>query len=311
MSHGHGRSKKKQHVEEHVNHERWLVSYADMVTLLMCLFIVLFAMSQVDKDKYTALASGLHEGFGSDSPVLNSGKVAADPSAGLAAPIPLDIKGESSRNGGPSKTAQQIEADAEKRRKARIHAEAENLYDNLAKAKREIEEALRKAGYRGAAHYQITERGLTVSVIADKVLFDSARAELRPEGRSILTSVAPTLRGLPNMLAIEGHTNHLPLLPGSKWPSDWELSTYRATTVLRFLSGQRVPETTMFAAGYSDTRPLVDPSKPEAITQNRRVDIVVLSTGSAEANRELADIARQHGLGAAPVTNKASGSSGH
>jgi chemotaxis protein MotB len=307
MSHGKGRSKKKQHHEEHVNHERWLVSYADMVTLLMCLFIVLFAMSQVDKDKYTALAAGLHEGFGSESPVLNSGKVAADPSSGLAAPIPLDIKGEVSKDGGSSKTAQQIEADAEQRRKARIRAEAENLYDNLAKAKREIEEALRKAGYPGSAHYQITERGLTVSIVADQVLFDSARADLRPEGRVILTAVAPTLRSLPNMLAIEGHTNHLPLRPGSRWPSDWELSTYRATTVLRYLSGNRLPEAKMFAAGFSDTRPLIDPAKPEAISQNRRVDIVILSTGTPEANRELADIARENGLGAARIASPSTG----
>lgn len=301
MSHGKGRSKKKHHAEEHVNHERWLVSYADMVTLLMCLFIVLFAMSQVDKDKYTALAEGLHEGFGSESPVLNSGKVATDPSAGLAAPIPLDIKGEVSKDGGSSKSAQQIEADAEQRRKGRIHAEAEILYNNLAKAKREIEEALRKAGYPGSAHYQITERGLTVSIIADQVLFDSAQADLRPDGRVLLTAVAPTLRRLPNMLSIEGHTNHLPLLPGTKWPSDWELSTYRATTVLRYLAAQRLPETKMFAAGFSDTRPLIDPSLPEAITQNRRVDIVILSTGTPEANEELADIAKQNGLGPARI----------
>lgn len=306
MSHGHGRSKKKHHEEEHENHERWLVSYADMVTLLMCLFIVLFAMSQVDKEKYTALASGLHEGFGSESPVLNSGKAAVDKSAGLAAPIPLDIKGEASRTGQTSRTPQQIEADAEQRRKARIRAEAQNLYDNLAKAKRQIEEALREAGYPGTARYQVTERGLTVSIIADQVLFDSARADLRPEGRIILTAVAPTLRALPNMLSIEGHTNHLRLLPGSKWPSDWELSTYRATTVLRYLSGQRLPETKMFAAGFSDTRPLIDPAKPAAVTQNRRVDIVILSTGTPEANRELADIARDNGLGAPRIPSASS-----
>lgn len=299
MSHGNGRSRKKHHEEEHENHERWLVSYADMVTLLMCLFIVLFAMSQVDKDKYTALAEGLHTGFGSDSPVLNSGQVAAEPSAGLAAPVPVDIKGEASKSGTSSKSAQEVEAEAEKRRQARIRAEAEVLYNNLVKAREKIDAALKKAGYPGSARYQITERGLTVSIVADQVLFDSARADLRPEGKVILAAVAPTLRTLPNSFAIEGHTNHLRLLPGSKWPSDWELSSYRATTVLRYLSGQRVRETKMFAAGFSDTKPLVDPALPAAIELNRRVDIVVLSTGSAEGNKALAEIAREHGDGPA------------
>lgn len=297
MSHGKGRSRKKHHEEEHENHERWLVSYADMVTLLMCLFIVLFAMSQTDKDKYTALAAGLHSGFGSDSPILTSGQVAASPTAGFVAPKPVDVKGEASKDGKSSKSAQQIEADAEARRKARIHAEAELLYKNLVKAREKIDAALKKAGYPGSARYQITERGLTVSIVADQVLFDSARADLRPEGKIILGAVAPTLRTLPNLLAIEGHTNHLRLLPGTKWPSDWELSAYRATATLRYLSGRRIPDGRMFAAGYSDTKPLVDITKPAAVTQNRRVDIVVLTTGSPESNRELAEVARQHGDG--------------
>ena len=113
---------------------------------------------------------------------------------------------------------------------------------------------------------------------------------LRPEGRTILDAVAPTLIDLPNVLRVEGHANHLPVTAGGPWPSNWELSGYRASTVLRHLSGDGVPEKRMSATGYSSTRPLVPDSDPTALSVNRRVDIVVLSTASAEANALLPGI---------------------
>src|ERR687889_160497 len=173
-----GRKRPKKHEEEeHENHERWLVSYADMVTLLMCLFIVLFAMSQVDKAKVAA--------------------------------------------------------------------------------RDRIDAALKEAGFDGAARYEIDERGLVVHIVADAVLFDAEQAVLRPEGRQILDAVAPSLITLPNVLRVEGHANHLPVTPGGQWPSNWELSAYRATTVLTYLAADGVAEPRMYAAGYGSTKPLV------------------------------------------------------
>jgi chemotaxis protein MotB len=107
---------------------------------------------------------------------------------------------------------------------------------------------------------------------------------LRPEGRQILDAIAPTLIGLPNQLGVEGHANHLPVTAGGPWPSNWELSAYRATTVVRTLAADGIPQNRMAANGYSDTRPLVPVTDPNAVTVNRRVDVVVLSTASAEAN---------------------------
>jgi chemotaxis protein MotB len=126
-----------------------------------------------------------------------------------------------------------------------------------------------------------------VHIVADQVLFDAEEAVLRPQGRSLLDAVAPTLRDLPNQLGVEGHANHLPVTPGGPWPSNWELSAYRATTVVRHLAVDGVPQGRMVANGYSDTRPLVPPADPSSVTVNRRVDVVVLSTASAEANELL------------------------
>jgi chemotaxis protein MotB len=284
---GHGRRRGRKHEEEeHENHERWLVSYADMVTLLFCLFVVLFAMSQVDKMKFAALASGLSDSFGAPVSAL-AGSSSSEPSVLDGLPAPADIALGIAPEEQPSQ--EQVDtaaAEAALAEAQQVAAEARAEYDELAAARERIEAALAAAGQAGAARYEIDERGLVVHIVADEVLFDAEQAVLRPEGRTILDAIAPTLRELPNSLGIEGHANHLPVTPGGPWPSNWELSAYRATTVVRYLTTDGVPGPRMVANGYSDTRPLVPPSDPDSISVNRRVDVVVMSDASAEA-REL------------------------
>jgi chemotaxis protein MotB len=289
-----GRKRAKKHEEEeHENHERWMVSYADMMTLLLVLFIVLYAMSQVDKAKFAALASGLSESFGGPISVTPGptpeGSVLEDlPGAvDIASAIP------------PDPTVEKAEIDAAAaaaaaERAKRIAAEAASAYDELAAARDKLDAALTAAGYAGAAQYEIDERGLVVHIVADAVLFDAEQAVLRPEGRAILDAVAPTLIELPNVLRVEGHANHLPVTRGGPWPSNWELSGYRASTVLRYLAGDGVPEPRMSAVALSSTHPLVPETDPNALSVNRRVDIVVLSTASAEANALLPGIDAAH-----------------
>jgi chemotaxis protein MotB len=284
--HGGRRRGKKHEEEEHENHERWMVSYADMLTLLFVLFVVLFAMSQVDKEKFAALAKGLSESFGGPITVQPGPTPEGSVLDGL--PGAVDIASAIA----PDATVSQAEVDAAAAQAAlaesqRVAAEAQAQYDELAAARDRIESALRVAGHEGAARFEIDERGLVVHIVADAVLFDAEEAVLRPEGRQILDAVAPALRDLPNQLGVEGHANHLAVTPGGPWPSNWELSAYRATTVVRYLAGDGVPQDRMAANGYSDTRPLVPASDPDAITVNRRVDVVVMSTASAEANELL------------------------
>ena len=290
---GRGRRKAKHHEEEeHENHERWLVSYADMVTLLMCLFIVLFAMSQIDKTKFAALASGLASSFGAPVTAMADSATGSDASVLSGLPNPVDI----AAGVGQTKTSQgltqkQVDAAAAQaalEKAQNVQAEARDAYSQLAAARDAIDKALSDAGFAGAATYQIDERGLVVHIVADKVLFNEAKADLRPDGARLLDAVAPTLVGLPNQLRVEGHANSAPVDPRGPWPSNWELSAYRATTVLRHMSADGIPEARMSAAGYSSTQPLVADTDPNAMTINRRVDIVVISTASQEANDQLA-----------------------
>ncbi len=295
---GRGRAKKHEE-EEHENHERWLVSYADMVTLLMCLFIVLFAISQVDKAKFAALSAGLSASFG--APITALPGVTPEGSVLDALPSAVDVAAGIAP--GQEASREEVDAAAEQaavERAARVAVEAQGAYDNLDEVRRKIQAALDAAGYSGAARFEIDERGLVAHIVADQVLFDAERADLRPEGAVILDAIAPTLREVPNQLAVEGHANHLPVTAGGPWPSNWELSAFRATTVVRYLAGDGIPQERMSANGYSSTRPLVPETDPNAITVNRRVDIVVLSTASAEANALLPGLDAASRQGATP-----------
>ena len=292
MSAGHGgssRRKKHEEHEEHENHERWLVSAFDMMTLLFVLFVVLFAMSKVDEQKFAALSKGLAESFG--GPVTVSPGPTPEGSVLDGLPGAIDIA--SAIPSDPTVSEAEVDkaaAVAAAERAQRVANEAQSAYDELAAARDQLAAALAEAGYPDAARFEIDERGLVVHIVADAVLFDAEEAVLRPEGKAILTAAAPTLTGLPNVMRVEGHANHLPVSRGGPWPSNWELSAYRATTVLRYLATDGLAEARMYAAGYGSTQPLVPITDPTAVSVNRRVDIVVLSTASAEANALLPSI---------------------
>src|SRR5689334_14589687 len=295
-----GRKRPKKHEEEeHENHERWLVSYADMVTLLMCLFIVLFAMSQVDKAKFAALASGLADSFGAPISAVEANSTGGTNSVLDSLPNPADIAagvGQTKTSQGLSQ--QQVDdaaAQAALQRSQAIEAEATSAYDQLAAVRDRIDAALTAAGYAGAAKYEIDERGLVVHIVSDGVLYDAESASLRADGVRVLNAIAPELAAVPNQIRIEGHTNSIPVSAGGPYPSNWELSTDRATTVVRYLISRGMPGPKLSATGYADTQPLVPNSDPTAVTVNRRVDIVVLSNASAEANAQLAAIDAANG----------------
>ncbi len=291
---GHGgggkrRGHEEEH-EEHENHERWLVSYADMMTLLMVLFIVMFAISQVDQRKFAALKSGLSAGFGAPVAILMGGDAMLDP-GGSVAPDSVNLAGSA---GGKAPSAMidpqaNVDPDAVARlTRATEQAQVAKEVKNLKKAESELKKALEQAGLKDSATFRFDERGLIVTIATDKVLFDSGGAELLPDGRRILGTIAPTLRALPNRLSVDGHTNSVPIST-ARFPSNWELSTDRATGVLRYLvSVQRFPASRLYATGFADTRPLVAASDDRALVKNRRVEIVVLARIDNGAGRAVA-----------------------
>jgi chemotaxis protein MotB len=278
--------KKHVHEEEHENHERWLVTYADMVTLLMVLFIVMFAMSSVDQKKFNALKEGLAAGFGQSTSVLDgSSSILSEPGLSIAAPI-------NPKSAQDTPEIQELKTQAvsdamHKQNQQRYDAAAAEA-DRLGKVEKRLLAALRAKGLAEDVATKIDGRGLTVSLVSRHIVFEANLADLTPRGRRIVDTLAPVLRGLTDKLQIEGHTNQAPGAP-KYYASDWDLSTARAVEVLRHLNEARdVPADRLAAVGFGHIKPLVDPATPGSQQLNKRVDIVVMST-LAEENKVLLD----------------------
>ena len=258
------RRKRYEEEEEHANHERWLVTYADMLTVLMALFIVMFAISTVDKTKAEKLAGSVREYFGTGPTLVDGGDgLLEDQKPGNAEEqLAIDI---------------QAAVAALDEKKAREKAVAtEN--DELAEVERKITESLVEKGLEKSVRFRIDERGLVVTVVTDDVLFDLGSADLRPAGRTVLDGIGPALVPLPNPVTVEGHTDDLPIVGGGRYATNWELSTERATSVLRYLiDAHRLPTQRMSAAGYADTRPIAE-NVPATRGANRRVVVIVKAT---------------------------------
>jgi chemotaxis protein MotB len=290
MSSGGGKRKQRhEEHEEHVNHERWLVSYADMLTLLFVLFVVLYSMSDVNMKKFAQLASGLSSGFGAQSVAFQGQTGPMDGSGNSAEIVQIDPGANpgDGKAGSSSLTAQQKEAvkaamAAESRAKASKNAQAAaKEAEDLKKIENKISDALAKQKLLNSVKFTIDRRGLVVTVLTNEVVFAGNRADLQPGGRKILDAMAPTLAKLPNRIEVDGNTNQLKAKT-TFYPSGWELSAARASTTVRYLVARGLAKDRMSAVGFSDTKPLIDPSDPRSITMNRRVDVVVLTTLTAD-----------------------------
>ncbi len=265
--------KKKHEEEEHENHERWLVSYADMVTLLMALFIVLFSMASVDEQKFAALASSFtgqnnpqHSVLDGNQGIVKGGtpeKLDSAANASMSPKISMPVVPNSNQG---------TEALRREHQKA---AAAKQDSDNLEQVKQEIQASLDAHGMGDSVRFRKEPKGLVVSIVTDRVLFDSGKAAVKPQGAVVLDALGPPISHLPNQVAIEGHTDDQPI-NSAQFPTNWELSTTRATSVLRYLTDREgVPASRLGAAGYADQRPVVPNNSSEHRAQNRRVEVVI------------------------------------
>lgn len=232
-------SKKKhaEHDEEHENSERWLLTYADMITLLMALFIVLYSMSVLNKSKFEAFQSSLKQSKNTGQPDIKP-----------PAPKPTDKPQPPEPN-------------------TVSHGELEHL-------KQALIVALKKVHEEKAATLVIDDRGLAIKLTSG-VLFDSGQSILLPEGARVMDALGPELSKIGNNMTIEGHTDNQPINTGP-YPTNWELSTSRATTVLRrLLDEYHLTPSHLQANGFADTRPDADNSTVAGRAKNRRVVLLV------------------------------------
>jgi chemotaxis protein MotB len=229
------RRRRRRQEDESQHTDRWLVSYADFITLLFAFFVVMYAISQVNEGKYRLLSDSLVQAFKPDS-------------------------------ASPEHSPDQ--------RASAGHSDAVQATARMKEIAHELVSALGDLVNTGQV--RITESGLGIAVeINASVLFDSARAELTPQAFPVLQQLARVLAPLPNDLQVEGHTDNAPIST-PQFPSNWELSAARASSVVRLFIDEGIAPVRLVAVGYADTRNVVPNSTAEERVRNRRVTVMIL-----------------------------------
>ena len=256
----------KRRRPEHVNHDRWLVSYADFITLLFAFFVVLYASSQVDKRRAGRLAMAIQVAF-QELGVFQTSNTK----------IPLQDE-----DAMPFEKVQTIENMERKADLAKIVNPMKGTLTSSAEAQslQEAQDAIQKALQAEIIKHEVTmtmrREGLVIS-LKEMGFFESGSATIRPDSMDAISRLAEVLKQRQEDLRIEGHTDNIPI-HNSHFGSNWELSTTRATEMIRLLILQfKLSASHLSAAGYREFHPVSGNDTPAGRAQNRRLDIVILT----------------------------------
>lgn len=263
------RNRRSRRADGHETRDRWMITYADLITLLLIFFVVMYAMSSLDTDKYKIVTGALSKTFKTGSPVLEGG-------SGL-----LDSEQEQEESSGGAESGD-TDAGSEN---------AENSQD-VQPSERELafrEQEAKLASLMGVITSYVEDNNLGDQIfvadkpqgiaitLSDRFLFDVGRADLKPPALPALRQLSGLFRGIGASISIEGHTDNTPVSAGSRYNDNWELSGARALSVLRFfLDNEGLNPATFQYAGYADTRPAYDNATAEGRQKNRRVELIVL-----------------------------------
>ena len=263
------RGGRRRHAAAHDESEdRWLLTYADMITLLMALFMVLFSITSVNKSKLEILSKTLQEAF--SGKVLPGGKAIRNTGA--------DSKAVSTPTASPPIPAiTTLVGQAASTATAAARVKEQEDFRHL---KQQIDAYAREKGIQDKVQTVIAQRGLVIRLLTDRVLFDSGLADLKPAATPVLSKVGDILRQeRVHQVMVEGHTDTVPIA-GSVFPTNWELSTARASRVVRFLITSGVRSHRLSAAGYAALHPIATNLSAGGRSRNRRVEIVLLRSGT-------------------------------
>ncbi len=251
---------KKEHHEEHID-ESWLIPYADLLTLLLALFIVLFASSTISEDKYRAI----QEAFGT---ILNGGEGMFDGTKFF-----VDF-------GGSAPAAPVVP-------KPTVGA---GEYEKLVEVEEAIKTYFEEKGIASEIEMHQTEKGLVIS-LSNKLLFDSGSADIMDDSVEILRTVGNAFHSVDNYIRVEGNTDNVPIKKNAKFISNWELSASRATHVVRlFIQECALDPERLVPVAYGEYRPVASNDTAEGRAQNRRVDIIVLSSKFSQLEGQPSDL---------------------
>ncbi|MEK6796161.1 MAG: flagellar motor protein MotB [Spirochaetota bacterium] len=242
-------AKHKGELEKEENLERWLLTYSDLITLLLIFFIILYTLTQVDKHKYDELARALALQFGGGKWIMNTTSI-------------QDTRGVFSKNFNPNRS---MPASRGRSRSEAYYTKAISMFLAEIQTKK--------------LQVTFTERGVIITLGAD-FYFAPGSAELNRDGRLVVERLSGFLSSVSNNIRVEGHADSLQVMEGGpvarRFPSNWELASARAVNVVKKLEGDGVDSRKLSAISYGDTRPIDEGDNPSARAANRRIEIVIM-----------------------------------
>ncbi|WP_174545165.1 flagellar motor protein MotD [Methylovorus sp. MM2] len=261
--------RRRPHEEEHENHERWLVSYADFITLLFAFFVVMYAISSVNQGKYNQLTSSLGSAFSGDiSPRIGQQVNGSE--------------GSTRKNTHRASIIQPI--NLSQLRSEKMIKERESMAAMAMKLSNSLSPLISQGKIRMVQN----NRGIRID-IHDSLLFSPGSATLSPAASGPLGEIAESLKTNSNLIQIEGHTDNQPI-HNDQFFSNWELSALRATSLVRSFSASGLDESRLSAAGFGSAQPISDNSTLEGRAKNRRVSIMILYSNAAQDSAENSEI---------------------
>ncbi|NNV02314.1 MULTISPECIES: flagellar motor protein MotB [Bacillales] len=252
------RLKRQVRHEEHMD-ETWLIPYADLLTLLLALFIVLFASSKLDAQKFDQLVRSFNVALNGGISVLDQ-----------PSPVPLDptLPQQTLHKG---QQAERNKTEEERKLEEAFHKETEDLK----KLQQQMEAYIISNKLGDKLQTQMTEEGLLITIL-DNALFDSGKADLKPEARKLATELAAMLVPHPKKVTVTGHTDNVPI-HRPEFPSNWDLSVKRAVNFLKVLLENKQLDPRKFSAtGMGEYHPVASNDTPEGRAKNRRVEVAIL-----------------------------------
>lgn len=257
-------ARKKKH-EEHANHERWLVSYADFITLLFAFFVVMYSVSEIDKKKMVAVTESVAFAFGMPGHDRKTALFVHE-------------------RGGPSPMSDRADA-LDSRGVLLPEGERIELKGLLTRIAAELTPIVRQGALPEGVQLTISDRGLLIR-LADVKFFDAGGAMLRPEALPALDAIGARIRETGRSVKVQGHSDNMTLGRGSTYATNWELAATRAVSVVRYFhEATKIPPEKLTVSTFGQYRPIADNKSPAGRARNRRIDILVEASPEALSRR--------------------------
>ncbi|MDI6601747.1 MAG: OmpA family protein [Thermoanaerobacteraceae bacterium] len=229
--------------------KEWMNTYADLMSLLLTFFVMIFSLSTIDINKYQALIQSLQGYLG----IVKEGQALQETN------VQLETQGSAGSN----------------------IAATDTDFEDIANVYQDVKEYIEQSNLNNSIQVSIDERGILIRFL-DTALFDTGKADIKPQAEVILNNVGEIIKKANKPIRVEGHTDNVPI-HNEKFPSNWELSTARATNVVRyFIEKLNMNPPMLSAVGYGEYHPVADNNTVEGRSKNRRVDIIIIGSPNDE-----------------------------